>query len=159
MKTKIRLAKLSEATSVTRLLNQVTLDLLEKGNKQWGYPWQQDQIVKEVGLGNVNLIVNEPEIIGVFFLRPAPELTYLGSVDRSLYLNHIAIVPEFQGMGLGTKILSHCYDLSIYNQANIFLDCTTSNTKLRGFYEKNRGQFIGDFPKKDYQISLYRLSR
>ncbi|WP_314061846.1 GNAT family N-acetyltransferase [uncultured Vagococcus sp.] len=154
----ITLAKISDINLVTAILNHVTLDLLEKGVRQWRYPWQQGDIKKEIGLHNVYLVKSNNEIVGTFFLGTQQQIESLGVMEKALYLWRIAVLPDYQGMDYGKTILRFCEELGLSSGLTVYLDCWSGNDKLKRFYQEQNCRYIGEFTEADYQVSGFQLN-
>lgn len=149
----INLAKLADGKVVTRLLNKVTLDLLEKGDRQWAYPWQVDTIEKEIGRGNVYLLTKEQRLVGTFFLQTITALAPLNLPKKSLYLSKMAVLPKEQGQDLGHLILEYCRGISETHALPVYLECLLSNQELRVFFENTGCELVGSFAG----VAVYQL--
>lgn len=154
----ITLARIADTSQVTSILNEVTLDLLEKGVRQWHYPWAQADIKKEIGLKNVYLVVDEGLIVGTFSIGTRQRIETLGIKEKALYLSRIAVLPDFQGMDYGKIILNFCQELGLSNRLAVYLDCWSGNDKLKQFYRLHNCHYLGDFVEADYHVSAFQLT-
>ncbi len=158
MAAKIILAKIADIDLVTSILNRVTLDLLEMGIRQWRYPWQQASVKKEIGLHNVYLVKAEENIVGTFFLGTKQKIESLGVTRKALYLSHIAVLPDYQGMSFGNTVLRFCEEAGLIAGLPVYLDCWSGNEKLKRFYQQQNCHYLGDFSEADYQVSGFQLN-
>jgi ribosomal protein S18 acetylase RimI-like enzyme len=55
---------------------------------------------------------------------------------KYIYINQIHIQPEYQGKGIGTKIISEIIKYGKRNKKNIYLDVLMYNDKALEFYKK-----------------------
>lgn len=154
----ITLAKIADINLVTSILNNVTLDLLEKGVRQWRYPWPQDSIKREIGLHNVYLVKSNEIVVGSFFLGTLQQIETLGVMRKALYLSRIAVLPDYQGLEYGKSILTYCESLGLSAGLEVYFDCWSGNDKLKQFYQQQNCLYLGDFPEADYQVSGFQLN-
>ncbi|QFF99071.1 GNAT family N-acetyltransferase [Psychrobacillus glaciei] len=100
--------------------------------------------------------MHNENVIGTFFIETIDKIGEHTIEPKSLYLSKIAILPEYQGSGIGYKITEFaCTSAQRLNKV-LYLDCWAGNIKLREFYSKNLFQHIDDFCEEDYLISIFR---
>ncbi|MFB7155756.1 hypothetical protein [Lysinibacillus sp. NPDC056232] len=63
----IRLAKIDDFSQLLYILNEVTLNLQQKGIHQWEYPWDKNKIINQLKNNFLYVLLVEEEIIGTFF--------------------------------------------------------------------------------------------
>jgi ribosomal protein S18 acetylase RimI-like enzyme len=102
---KIRLAKVEDLDQILKVLNDVTLYLQEKGINQWSYPWSHEIIENAIKNNYSYVLLLGEKVIGTFFISDIDILSELPIEPQSKYLSKIAILPEFQGKNLGSKII------------------------------------------------------
>jgi ribosomal protein S18 acetylase RimI-like enzyme len=152
----IRTAEIKNTDSIVELLNEVTLHLHVKGINQWSCPWNSDKIELDIKDGHVYVLLIDDLICGTFSLKDMDNRDFPLFNPNSKYLYRIAILPEYQGMNLGTQILNYvCKCSENFDQA-VYLDCWAGNKKLRSFYSNAGFEFKGDFPEEDYFISIFK---
>jgi predicted GNAT family N-acyltransferase len=149
----IRKASDFQANIVTELLNGVTLNLLEKGINQWEYPWNFETIKKDIDNQNLYIIQTHDKIIATFSIK---ELQKNDNKIDYIYLYHIAVLSDFQGKKVGANIISYASQLSNILKKPLYLDCWAGNSKLKSFYLQAGLEYLGDFPEKDYRISVFK---
>ncbi len=74
------------------------------------------------------------------------------------YLHALMLDPSEQGQGLGQIFLEGVKRLALCEGGTITLDCWAGNTKLRDFYQRAGFTHRGDFPVKDYEVSVFSFS-
>ena len=70
MKLSIQKALLPDAMPIARLLDEVTVQLHQKGILQWEHPWDPDKIGQDILLERVWACRDGKELVGTFSLRP-----------------------------------------------------------------------------------------
>jgi len=139
---------------VLHVLNQATLHLHQKGNMQWDYPWDKEDILPDIKAGHAYVVVSNYQTIGTFFIKEKDKLSNLALEPGSLYLYQIAILPEFQGQGLGSQIIEYAKNLT----RSLYLDCWAGNKNLIEFYVQNGFEQLGNHPEKDYFVRVFKFS-
>ncbi|WOO35485.1 GNAT family N-acetyltransferase [Anaerocolumna sp. AGMB13020] len=153
---KIEKAVLGDLDNIITVLDEVTLRLLEKEIPQWSYPWYREEIEKD--LPSQYVVREEGSVIAVFSLKPLDScFDNKAQSKEDYYLHRIAVLPEYQGKGIGEKILRFVQKFSIKQERNIYLDCYQGNKKLRQFYEKAGFYYQGDYPEENYLVSVFRF--
>jgi GNAT superfamily N-acetyltransferase len=155
---KIRLAKVEDLDQVLKVLNDVTLYLQKKGINQWSYPWSHEIIGNEIKNDHCYVLLLGERVIGTFFISNIDHLSELSIEPQSKYLSKIAILPEFQGNNLGSKIIDFACSFTQGLNKTLYLDCWAGNEKLKEFYSNNGLEYVGDFPEEDYFISIFKFS-
>ena len=155
---RIRLAMINEKKQVLDILNKVTLDLHQKGIKQWDYPWQANKCGVDIKKNYAYVLLIEDKIVGTFFIKDIDCLSEFKILSKSKYLYQIAILPEYQRNNLGSVILIFACSLATDIKKTIFLDCWSENDKLKKFYVKNGFEILGDFPEENYFITIFKYN-
>lgn len=151
---RIEQAVAGDLDQIIEVLDEATLTLLNKGIPQWKYPWYQETVRKEL---KYQYVVKEyGRIIAVFSIKPLGDNNYVTAGKADYYLYRIAILPEYQGKGVGHVILRHIQRRCHKEHKNIYLDCYYENKKLKSLYEKEGFRYQGNYQEKDYYISVYR---
>lgn len=93
---------------------------------------------------------------GLYFNQKLVSVISLFAVGDSIRFRKFATLPEFQGKGLGSRLLEHAIDFAIQNQyASIWCDARTS---ALGFYERfGFRKFSAPFFKE--HIEYYKIER
>jgi len=153
---RIRLAKLSDLEDIVDLLNQVTLDLHQKEINQWEYPWNDEKVEEEIKDSQVYVLTVEESVVGTFSIKIMNEFTSLEVEPESRYLYRIAVLPDYQGKGLGLEIVNYACRYVDELGKPLYLDCWAGNQKLRNFYSQAGFEFVGEFAEEDYLISVFK---
>lgn len=90
MKLSIQKALLPDAMPIARLLDEVTVQLHQKGILQWEHPWDPDKIGQDILLERVWACRDGKELVGTFSLRPLLTALWLDR-RQSLTANGICI--------------------------------------------------------------------
>lgn len=154
----IRQAKIDDIAVIIKLLNNVTINLLEKGIKQWNYPWNKNEIEEDIRNKNIYVMIVNASLIGTFSIRKIEEGRHNVLENGDYYIYRIALLPEYQGCDLGKEIIEFACEFAREKGNVLYLDCWNGNEKLRGFYLKAGLEYIGDYPEEDYFISIFRYT-
>ncbi|WP_316569571.1 GNAT family N-acetyltransferase [Neobacillus sp. YIM B06451] len=150
------LANRKKCSDIIALYNEVTLQLHRKGIHQWDYPWRADIVKDAIDRCEVYTVEMGGNIIGAFCIGRADNFLGLQVDEGALYLSKIAILPNYQGLGFGRKIVSFTCILAKTAGKDMYLDCWAGNHKLREFYTGCGLEYLGDFPEDDYFISVFK---
>ncbi|WP_216829775.1 GNAT family N-acetyltransferase [Alkalihalobacterium elongatum] len=154
----IRLAQVEDLQQVLSVLNKVSLDLQQKGIRQWDYPWDEDKILDQINSKYTYVLsLEERNIIGSFCIHDIQQINEFSVGLTSKYLSQIAILPNYQGRNFGSKITAFARSLAKERNQSLYLDCWAGNEKLKAFYSNNGFEYIGDFPEEDYMISIFKI--
>ncbi len=151
-----KIADLKNCHEIVELYNEVTLKLLRKGIHQWDYPWRVDCVKDAIQKREVYKAELDGSIVGAFWIGEANNFSGLLVEKGSLYLSKIAILPHFQGHGIGREIVSFARSFANNTGTAMYLDCWAGNDKLRQFYLECGLEYLGDLPEEDYLISVYK---
>ncbi|WP_409272039.1 GNAT family N-acetyltransferase [Neobacillus sp. SCS-31] len=143
-------------SDIIALYNEVTLHLYRKGINQWDYPWRADILEDAIERREVFTAGLDGIIVGAFWIVKAANFSALQMEEGSLYLSKIAILPTYQGQGLGKEIVSFTCTLAKTAGKPMYLDCWAGNHKLREFYTGCGLEYLGDIPEEDYLISVFK---
>lgn len=152
----IRLAQLGDLDDIMNVLNEVTLDLNNKGIYQWTYPWGLQDIKQEIEQKHIYLVLSDQTVIGTFSIKEIKKEQFELMQVGDLYLYRIAISPKLQGKKLGIKIIQFAIQYASEQFKSFYLDCWNGNEKLRHFYQNTGLEYIGDYSEEDYFISVFR---
>lgn len=135
--------------------------------RYWGDPeeyfdvWKAELTITPSYISNNTVYVAEDEgqMIGYFALSEVKNDFQAGNVlvTAGHWLEHIFILPEYVGKGIGTQLMNHlrslCKARSI-TRVRIF-----SDPHARGFYAKNGARYLGESPSsiKGRTVSLYEI--
>lgn len=156
LKVQILLAEEIHTEALVELLNKVTLNLHEKNINQWVYPWNYEEILKDIKNHNTYIIIKDKLIIGTFSIKPTA-ISSLSHIIKahSFYLYRIAISSKYQGKSIGLAAVDFARRKAKASDKSIYLDCWAGNSPLRQFYSKAGFKYLGDFPEEDYMISVF----
>jgi len=134
------------------------MHLHNTGIKQWTYPWLSEDLEQDIVMGYTYVLSMNNNVIGTFTIRDVKTLSYLSLKEPSKAFCQIAILPEYQGKNLGSKITSYACSYARRLDQSLYLDCWAKNERLKAFYSNNSFEYIGDFPEEDYNISAFQYN-
>ncbi|OCA88094.1 hypothetical protein A8F94_09755 [Bacillus sp. FJAT-27225] len=149
-------AATDDVETILTIGNEATLALHRKGINQWEYPWPMEMVQGAAQTGEAYLLLKDGFPAGSFFLGKIDELGEVPIRKASLYLSKIAVLPKFQGEGLGMHIIEWVWSFSKKAGSPMYLDCWAGNEKLKQFYLAAGLEYIGDFSEEDYFISVFK---
>ncbi|SFG33935.1 GNAT family N-acetyltransferase [Sporolactobacillus nakayamae] len=152
----IRAAKPSDLTQILTILNEVSRDLQEKGVNQWNYPWDQEPIEDALKQNQAFMLTLGNHVIGTFFISEIDAISTCVIKPQSLYLNKIALLPEYQGKNYGSEIMKFALLYAEKQHKPAYLDCWAGNDRLKTFYKTHGFDYLGDYPEANYSISVFR---
>lgn len=135
--------------------------------RYWNYPeqyfevWQEELTITPSYIRDNTVYVaeNGGQVIGYFSLVEVKEDFWAGTVfvNEGIWLEHIFILPEYIGKGIGSKLIAFlkikCVEMKI-DKVNIF-----SDPNAKGFYDKLGACYISEslssIPGR--AVSLYTL--
>ncbi|WP_369436003.1 GNAT family N-acetyltransferase [Lysinibacillus fusiformis] len=154
----IRLAKIDDFSQVVYILNEVTLNLQQKGIQQWEYPWDDNKIINQLKNNYLYVLLVEEEMLGTFCIYDIDNINEFSLDEKGKYLSQIAILPKFQGKNIGSAITEFaCFFVKELDKT-LYLDCWAGNEKLKQFYSRNGFKYLGDFPEESYFVSIFKYS-
>jgi hypothetical protein len=152
----IELASSEETPLIVNLLNDTTQYLLSKKIMQWEYPWDSTLISQDIFGGYQYVVKEDDRIAAVFSLKEMPVNFWTKECTKyQMYLYRIAVAPTNQRKNTGKLICSWVQDYSKRYETKIYLDCWAGSDKLKNFYQSAGFLYLGDFPEKDYQVSVF----
>jgi len=154
----IRLAKIDDFSQLVYILNEVTLNLQQKGIHQWEYPWDNNKIKNQLKNNYLYVLLVEEEMIGTFCIYDIDNINEFSLDEKGKYLSQIAILPKFQGKNIGSAITKFSCIFVKELDKTLYLDCWAGNEKLKQFYSRNGLEYIGDFPEENYFVSIFKYS-
>lgn len=151
--------KVEEATSahlfdVVHILNQATLNQHQMDAVQWKYPWDLAEVMKNMTRNRSYIVKFNEQIVGSFFVKSKKAVDYKAG---SLYVNQIAVLPDFQGRGIGSYMIAFAKDMAEKEEKILYVDCPVESTKLVNFYVKNGLKNLGDYQENDYFITVFNF--
>lgn len=153
----VKLAEKKNINELVKLLNIVTLNLHDKGINQWEYPWDCERIKKDVEEGNTYEIIIGHSMAATFSIKDVKNPRFPVIDKNSMYLYRIALLPSFQGNGTGFRVIKYAMQISRSLNKTLYLDCWAENEKLKSFYSNAGFSYCGNFPEKDYMVSVFKL--
>ena len=155
----IEKATIADINKVLKILNDVTVDLISRNINQWEYPWEEKVLKDDIQANKIFLVLVEGYPVGTFSLQSLNnEKNEFYRKVHGKYLYRIAILPRIQGLGYGHQILESIKSGCGINKETLYLDCWSGNEKLKKFYTDAGLKYIGDYPEKDYSISIFKIS-
>ena len=151
----IRKATTEDFGAVLNSLEMAALKLLAKGVYQWDYPWNENELQKQIEQGEFYIAFADEQPAGCFGLRKFENNTFTDD-NRGLYFYHLAVHPAYSGSGLGKEICKWVQDFAKAENANIYFDCWAGNDFLKKFYTESGFEYMGDFPEEDYFVSAFK---
>nr|WP_283164714.1 GNAT family N-acetyltransferase [Lysinibacillus sp. Bpr_S20] len=139
-------------------MNEVTLNLQQKGIHQWEYPWDNIKIKNQIKNNFLYILIVAEEIIGTFCINDIENINEFSLDDKGKYLSQIAILSKFQGKNIGSAITKFACVFANGLDKTLYLDCWAGNEKLKQFYSRNGLEYIGDFPEENYFVSIFKYS-
>jgi GNAT superfamily N-acetyltransferase len=93
----------------------------------WDEAWQQADFDKRFASCEVSVIEVDGRAAGSLWLDHRPE---------SLHIRELQLLPEFQGRGLGTKVVEYVIDRAADVQLPVPLCVVAANPRARRLYER-----------------------
>ncbi|MEL6162966.1 MAG: GNAT family N-acetyltransferase, partial [Cyanobacteria bacterium J06628_3] len=153
----------SEISAVHQILVECGLDLRKRFNlSYWVPPYPIEKMRKDINKMDIYAVMLNSEPIGTFTIETKMPSGYLkyGDINwqnprsSAFYIHRLAILPLFQGKGIGTWCLQQIENLAInHNYSAIRLDAVKVNQKLLDFYEKSGYKKVGEiifYPEDNY---------
>lgn len=159
MKITIRPAKDNE--------NGVLTNISVASKKYWNYPeeyfdvWRTELTITSDYINTNIVFVAEVDekVVGYFSIVEVKEDFFTGQVmvGKGFWLEHIFILPEFIGQGIGTDLMSTAKN--IYAKTNIDRLYIFSDPNAKGFYDKLGAKYINESPSsiEGRTVSLFEL--
>lgn len=140
----IRKAQISEIDYLTDLVKQCGAHMRANGIVQWleGYP-NRDIIEEDVHEGSVFVLEEDNLIKAMVVLNEKQDAEYqelkwlTDSTSRNLVVHRLATLPNFQGQGLGSKLMQFAEQYAKENSYDsIRLDTFSQNEGNIAYYKK-----------------------
>ena len=134
----------------------------------WNYPkeyfevWRDELTIAEGDIQSKDVFVAEEDgvILGYYSIAENPQDRTIGEVfvKKGLWLEHLFVMPERIGQGIGTELYVHALETCRKRGAralNIFAD---PNSK--GFYNKCGARYVGESPSSipDRTVPIFEAS-
>lgn len=166
----VRRAMSYDAEWIVALSARVQEALTAAGSLQQIGPLPIEMVNMSIQGGHAYLLVSAGERVGSVLVDPLdgiyPYTSAIPIVRWGLqklptplwYLHALMLDPSEQGRGMGLTFLESVKRLALSAGGTVTLDCWAGNTKLRDFYHRADFIYHGDFPVKDYEVSVFFCS-
>ncbi|MEM1393929.1 MAG: GNAT family N-acetyltransferase [Cyanobacteria bacterium P01_D01_bin.116] len=144
----------SEIPALQQILVECGLDLQKRFNlSYWVPPYPLEKMLKDANKMYLYAIKGNCQLIGTFSIETKMPPGYLkyGDINwqnpglSAFYIHRLAVLPLFQGKGIGTWCLQQIENLAInHNHSAVRLDAVKINQKLLEFYEKSGYKRVGE---------------
>lgn len=147
-------ASVEPAHEILRLCG---LDMQERlGLSHWVPPYALEKLRRDARNRQVYAALHANQVIATFTLGTALPLSYekIPAIlemwntpqPRALYINHLAILPAFQGRGLGRRCIQTIEDMAAEQGCEVLrLDSYSRHAGLQIFYPKLGFRNVGRF--------------
>ncbi|MBN2794490.1 MAG: hypothetical protein JXR88_03720 [Clostridia bacterium] len=151
----IRKATLDDLEQLEALIVSNSKQWIEKNIYQWHEPCDIKELRKEITKECVFVMMDKFRMIGTFSIEPS-EQTYPIQIDQSYHLYRIIVNPFYQSKNVEDLVFKHVRKK--YGKRNpVLLDCWAGNEHIFDFYRHHQCNYMGDFPEKDYKISIFQV--
>jgi len=156
----IKLATESDIDRIKQIYYECSADMQTKfGLDHWSNPYPQDVLKRRINNGMVYMVLQHSIQIGTFMLVPEYPESYINAVEEDdtsfLYLSRLAILPETQSKGIGSKVLENAEKIAREQGAKVLrLDLLSNHKHLEKFYIKNGYKKIGTGNTRRFTISF-----
>ena len=144
----------SEIPSLHQILVACGLDLQERlGLDYWVPPYPLEKMVGDLGDKRIYGVFSGEEAIATFTLETTmpPEYTQYGKIRwqvkhrLAMYVHRLAVLPSWQGRGLGTWCLQSIETLAAEQGCSaVRLDAVKVNRNLLAFYKRRGYRLVGE---------------
>ncbi|WP_185806776.1 GNAT family N-acetyltransferase [Bacillus sp. HMF5848] len=153
----IKAATVKNLLEVYQILNEAAHHLHNKGVQQWTEAFDKDVLAESIEQNYIYLLIDETTSIGTFSLTMINHLNSIDIQPNSYYFSKIALLPKWQGYGLGSLIISFAISQANMENKALYLDCWAGNKKLKDFYINQGFTYLGDFREDTYFISIFSI--
>ena len=150
----ISVAQLSEQRAIIKLLNELTLDLFEKGIRQWHYPWRAETIQQQLGAQRRYVVKEGNELIGSFLLTSGTHYDPFAFPQKSLVLAEINFLPNYQGLGFSKDVFNYAIQQARLHHLPLYLASPVKHPKLERLFTAAQFELADRSPL----VYLYRYS-
>lgn len=138
-----------------------------ESKKYWNYPkayfdvWRPELTITSDYINTNIVFVAEVDekVVGYFSIVEVKEDFLAGQVmvSKGFWLEHIFILPEFIGQGIGTDLIANAKDICA--KTNIDHLYIFSDPNAKGFYDKIGAKYINESPSsiEGRTVSLFEL--
>ena len=147
--------------------NDILTKLSFAAKRYWNYPeayfdiWKTELTITSNYIKDNYVYVAEiaDQIVGYFSIVEVQENFLVGEVllRKGFWLEHIFILPEFIGLGIGTQLIGAAKTICL--KENIHCLSILSDPYARGFYSKVGAEYKAEVPSniKGRTVSLFEL--
>lgn len=125
------------------ILEQCGLDMQAKfGLSHWIPAYPIERLREDARIKSVYAVCEDEPVIATFTIGTQAPYYYADSVwqnphARALYVNHLAILPAYQGKGIGTWCMQTVEQFALADDcAAVRLDAYDKHAKLHEFYRR-----------------------
>lgn len=139
-------AKADEYIFVYNNIKKCADEMAKQGLEHWIPYYSKEKIEEDIKKNKVYLVKVEEKIVGSFILT-------LDKEKKTIYLGKLAIIPEYEGKGIGSKCLRFIEQYVKENDINLIeLDVYEKSTNAIKFYEKNGYKIIGEKLTRRFKV-------
>lgn len=145
----IRLAKKSDIQELNALYDACSEKMKVEFNlNHWNNPYPRELLEKRIDKGTVYKVNSNDQMIGSFMLEEEYPQPYINAINMDnvpfRYLTRLAVMPNTQSKGIGSKTLKQAEEIAKSQGAKIMrLDLLSEYPQLEQFYIKNGYKRIG----------------
>lgn len=144
MEIKIRKFKGEDIDVVMEIINLCKVDLKNRGVDQWQKGYPNLETLADDLVANHGYVIQQETIIGYFVLQTSPDEFYENIDGKWLSdgeystIHRIALLPNLNNQGIGTKVFKLIEAISIENKRNyIRVDTGLDNLSMQRVLSKN----------------------
>ena len=105
IKNEIKIADENEAFEIYYILDKAREKLNKKGINQWSEGWDINNLKQKCKMGCFYVLYNEKgNIIGCYCIEKNPNIEWIEDKEFT-YLSSICLHPDYQGKGIGKKLI------------------------------------------------------
>jgi ribosomal protein S18 acetylase RimI-like enzyme len=93
----------------------------------WDEAWQRNDFDRRFGECAVSIIEREGRPAGALWLESKPD---------SIYVHELQVLPEYQGLGIGTTVIRHLIDGASSKNVSVTLSVLAANPRAKRLYER-----------------------
>ncbi len=150
----IRKVTTSEIPDLHQILVKCGLDLQRRFNlSYWAPPYPLERMIRDANNMDVYAVKLNAELVGTFTIRITippgyqkyGDITWQNPQLSAFYIHRLAVLPFYQGKGIGTWCLEEIEKLAVtHNYFAVRLDAVKTNRKLLKFYKKSGYKQVGE---------------
>ncbi|CAL2087023.1 GNAT family N-acetyltransferase [Tenacibaculum sp. 190524A02b] len=151
MEFSLHLIKIDELPNILVLFKEAAEKIAKKNIDHWQYwknpPKEKIKWVKE-GIDNNEFFFikdTDKNMLGMVRILKKDTLYWGNTNDNAIYVHSLVIKEQFEGKGMGTKILNMIASNAKIDGVNFLrLDCVANNKGLCNYYEKQGFVKVGE---------------